>query len=67
MRPTLPPPPFTTAQHMACDVICLSVVDPRPFSGPTSQRPRTRGLKFERGDQNEQLSPSQLFDWSSRS
>ena len=37
-----PPPPFTTAQHMS---ICLSVVDPRPFFGPTSQRPRPRGPK----------------------
>ncbi len=28
---------------------------------------RSEGGSFERGDQNEQLSPSQLFDWSSRS
>jgi hypothetical protein len=45
VRPTLPPPPFTTAQHMARDVICLSVVDPRPFFGQTSQRPHPRGPK----------------------
>jgi hypothetical protein len=66
----LPPPPFTTAQHMACDAICLSVVDPRPFFGLTSQRPRPRGPKgahLKEETKNEQLSPSQLFDWSSGS
>jgi hypothetical protein len=66
----LPPPPFTTAQHMACDAICLSVVDPRPFFGLTSQRPRPRGPKgahLKEETKNEPLSPSQLCDWSSGS
>jgi hypothetical protein len=56
---------------MACDAICLSACmrQPRPFrhSSTTATPTRSQGGSFERGDQNEQLSPSQLFDQSSRS
>jgi hypothetical protein len=70
-RHTPPPPPPCAQLSMACVVICLAVCmrQPRPFRHSFSKATPTRsqGGSFERGDQNEQLSPSQLFDWSSRS
>jgi hypothetical protein len=60
------PPPPSQQLSMACDAICLPVCmrQPRPFRHSSSKATPTRsqGGSFEKGDQNEQLSPSQLFD-----
>jgi hypothetical protein len=70
-RPTAYTPlPPSQQLRMACDATCFSVGmrQPRPFrhSSLTATPTRSQGGSFERGDQNEQFSPSQLFDQSSR-
>jgi hypothetical protein len=68
---TPPPPPFTTSSTWLVmpPVSLLICASPAPFdTAPRWPRPRgPNGGSFERGDQNEQFSPSQLFDQSSRS
>ncbi len=65
------PLPPSQQPSMACDATCSSgcMRQPRPFrhSSLMATPTRSQGGSFERGDQNEQLSPSQLFDQSSRS
>ena len=65
------PLPPSQQLRLACDATCFSAYmrQPRPFrhSSSTATPTRFQGGSFERGDQNEQLSPSQLFDQSSRS